>query len=320
MANIIFRTDVHACDRNPASWKGDYPGEIWSNLEQIGKLARDEKAIAVLDGGDFFHTKAASRNSHALVAKTAEIHAAYPCPVWAVPGNHDIAYSNLETLERQPLGVLYASGVFKRLGEVTFPGERVVRVVGVPYSTSLKLEDLLAIQKTGDEILIAVVHALAAENPPSHVDDLFNETVFRYGDMVSENGPDCWLFGHWHKDQGITIIDGKHFVNLGAISRGALIKDNLDRIPKVAIIRIDEHGLGVEPFSLAVAPATEVFDIEAKQRREQEQDNIDQFVLRLQNDTVLDPSRAIADNVRALDFADDVRSLALDYLEKAREG
>lgn len=693
---LIFRTDVHASDRNPASWKGDYPGEIHDCLEQIGELARKVGARAVLDGGDFFHVKAASRNSHALVARAAEIHAGYPCETWVVPGNHDIAYANLDSVERQPLGVLYASGVFKQLGEATFTyAQRVVRVVGVPYNPALTLADLHAVQKKDDELLIAVVHALASPKPPSHVEDFFGEPVFRYSDLVTDKGPDVWCFppgtpvldslyqpmpieqvslgrvlgrgsdsnsilavhplrhveedlvaldiesvppfvqgatsehpywvakgmqcvlpsrasrrchpdraasaypcsscadapevkagwvkardivagdyvaipvppipsgtdscpglarllgyyaaeghilqnrkkdpvagvawsfhedeedlhedvralvlehfgletslhpahgaciqvcaygrevaeffathggrysdrkslsswiwqrpaidrlefltgwllgdgharkvktdvggatvsvalgfqvfflalslglrpsftvrppvkaehhpchiisfygddgeslsrrlgvtppdrsktkvagffndglyyvrvrgvsrvpykgpvhnfrtstgeyvvggvlvhncfGHWHRDQGIEVVDGKHFVNLGSVSRGALVRENTERTPKVAILRLDESGnLQVEPHALRVAPAEEVFDFEAKQRREREQNDIDQFVQRLQTDTALDPSVAIADNVRALDFADDVRQLALEYLEKAREG
>ena len=68
---FIFRTDTHVADKSPSSWKGDYPAEIWSNIEQIGKLASEHQVKAVLDGGDYFHVKAPSRNSHASVIKTA---------------------------------------------------------------------------------------------------------------------------------------------------------------------------------------------------------------------------------------------------------
>ena len=192
---FIFRTDTHVADQGPVSWKADYPTEIWSSLKQIGQFAREHKAKAVLDGGDYFHVKAASRNSHALVVKSAEIQNGYPCPTWSIEGNHDVKYNNLDTIVEQPLGVLFASGVFNHLRDQTFTdGDVTVRVVGVPYSPDRTLADLLAVQKGSEDYLVCLVHALAAENPPASVEDFFGEPVFRYVDLVTDNGPDVWCF------------------------------------------------------------------------------------------------------------------------------
>lgn len=319
--SFLYRTDVHVADRSPVSWKGDYPSEIWSNLEQVGQLAVERDVSAVLDGGDFFHVKAASRNPHALVTRTAKIHENYgDSPVYCVEGNHDIAYNNLDTIERQPLGVLYATNVFRHLREEVFTdGNTTVRVVGVPYSPFRTLSDLTAIQKKpGDDFLIAVVHALAGEAPPAMIQDFFNEPVFTYVDLITPDGPDVWCFGHWHKDQGIVEIGGKRFVNQGALSRGALINENLTRTPKVAYVEATPGKLIVEAIPLVVAPAADVFDLERKERHEKEGRDIDHFVQRLQADAAFDPSASIEENVQSLGFAADVRQLVLDYLDRAR--
>lgn len=319
---FVFRTDTHVADRSPVSWKGDYPGEIWSNLEQIGKLAKEHEAQAVLDGGDYFHVKSASRNSHSLVVRSASIQKAYPCPTFCVEGNHDIAYNNLETLDRQPLGVLYESGVFQHLRESIFEdGKLRVRVVGVPYSGLRTLTELQAIKKRpGDTFLIAVVHALAGESPPPKVEEFFGEPVFRYSELASEDGPDVWCFGHWHKDQGIVTVAGKQFVNHGAVSRGALSHENIHRVPKVALLEATLDGFRISALPLQVAPAEDVFDFDKKTRVEKEAKMIDQFVLRLQQDVAINTEVTIEDCVSSLDFAQDVRSTALGYLERAREG
>lgn len=318
--SFIFRTDTHVADRSPASWKADYPAEIWDNLEQIGVLARAHKANAVLDGGDYFHVKAASRNSHALVIKSTAIQNEYPCDTYCVEGNHDIKYNNLGTIEEQPLGVLYESGVFKHLRDEVFEdGGLRVRVVGVPYDPARSLADLTSIQKQeGDTYLIAVVHALAGEKPPSKVEEFFGEPVFRYSDLVTDNGPDVWCFGHWHQDQGIVEFAGKQFVNQGAVSRGALTFENIQRTPQVALIEADGKGIRTQLLPLKVAPPEEVFDFERKERAEQESVNIDQFVLRLQQDVIVDPDAEIEGTIQQLDFAQDVRAAALQYLERAR--
>lgn len=317
---FIFRTDTHVADRSPASWKADYPSEIWANLEQIGDFAREHKATAVLDGGDYFHVKAASRNSHSLVVKSTSIQNGYPCDTYCVEGNHDIKYNNLETIEEQPLGVLYESGVFRHLRDEVFEdGPLRVRVVGVPYDPARSLEDLKAIQKKeGDTYLVAIVHALAGMNPPAKVEQFFGEPVFRYPDLVTPNGPDVWCFGHWHQDQGIVEFSGKQFVNQGAVSRGALTMENTQRTPKVALIEADETGIRTQELELSVVPPEEVFDFERKERAEQESVSIDQFITRLQQDVVVDPDAEIEDNIRQLDFAQDVRDAALRYLEQAR--
>lgn len=320
--SFIFRTDTHVADKSPSSWKGDYVAEIWESLRQIGQLAKDHQVSAVLDGGDYFHVKTANRNSHGSIIQTASIHSEYPCRVHCVEGNHDLQYNNLDSLSRQPLGVLYAAKVFEHLREEVFQdGPFRVRVVGVPYHPRRAREDLLAIQKKpGDDFLVAIVHALAAENPPPKVEDFFGEPVFRYADLVTQDGPDVWAFGHWHRDQGVVNVGGKHFVNQGAVSRGSLTHENTARTPQVSLIEFEGTGPRIKTIPLIVAPAVDVFDMERKERAEQESRSMDSFLERLQEDQGFDSSLSIDDNIRTLDFASEVRDLALAYLAQAREG
>lgn len=319
---FLLRTDVHLSDRSPSSWKADYTEEIWSNLEQVGTLAREHEVSAVLDAGDYFHTKAPSKNSHYLVQRSSALHLGYGRPTLVVPGNHDLQYDNLDTLERQPLGTLYSSKVFEQLGERVFEdGNLRVRVVGVPYDPNRTLRDLLSIQKKkGDTHLIAVVHILASLKPPASVEDFWNEPVFSYESLVTRNGPDVFFFGHWHKDQGVEILDNKYFVNQGALSRGALVRENLERVPKVALVEFDGSDLRVQTIELEVAPAEDVFDLDKKAVQEKERQDIDQFVQCLVSEGEIDPEQTIEQNIQALDFADDVRSEAMKYLEMAEVG
>lgn len=319
---FIFRTDVHVADKNPVSWKGNYPAEVYGSLVQIGELAREHQATAVLDGGDFFHVKAANRTSHGTMVRVADIHSAYPCPTFSIEGNHDITGNNLETLEHQPLGVLYAAGIFEHLRDHTFEEDGLrVRVVGFPYSPTRTLEEIQEIRKRpGDDYLIFIVHALAGENPPAHVEEFFGEPVFRYASFVVEGGPDVVCFGHWHKDQGVVQLDGRHFVNQGATSRGALTKENTERTPKVSLIELTKEGITVTEIPLKVQPPEEVFDFERKERQEKETLVISQFVDQLQEGMQVDPSQDVEANISRLNFAPDVRSRALSYLERARSG
>lgn len=319
---FLYRTDTHVSDRSPSSWKGDYPAEIWSNLEQIGRIAKEREITAVLDGGDYFHMKQASRNSHSLIVRSAATQRAYPCPTYCVEGNHDLAYNDLGSLTRQPLGVLYETGVFLNLREQVFrDGDLQVRVVGMPYNPLRTLKELLALKKQpGDDHLIAVVHALASEDPPEKVEDFFGESVFKYADLIAEDGPSAFLFGHWHRDQGVVTLQGRSFVNQGAVSRGALTHENVARTPKVSLIECDKSAVTVTEIPLLVAPAEDVFDFERKEMAEAERRSIETFIELLQEDASYSSQQSIEDNIRGFDVAAEVRDLALHYLARAREG
>lgn len=315
MISFIYRTDVHASDHSPASWKGDYPTEIWSNLRQIGELAKKHKALAVLDGGDFFHRKAPSKNSHGLIVKTSEIHKKYPCPTFSIEGNHDIVYNDLESVPAQPLGVLYSTGVFNHLSEEVFESEgKRVRVVGLPFSENRCIEDFHIEKKPEDDFLIVIAHALASEVPPSTMESFFGEPVFKYSDLLSENGPDIFMFGHWHRDQGAVQLGKTWFVNQGAVSRGSLTHENMERNPNVALIELDQTAR-VTILPLVVQSASEVYDLERKERAETEAKSIDVFLEALSADSSFDPDKTIEVNINGMEFAKEVRDLALEYLE-----
>jgi hypothetical protein len=192
-------------------------------------------------------------------------------------------------------------------------GDLCVRVVGVPYRSELKIKELLSIKKNKkDEYLVAVVHALASTEA---VENFWNETMFSYDSLITSDGPDVWCFGHLHRDQGVKLISNKYFVNQGAISRGSLVDENIERNPKVAILEFSQGDIRIELRSLVVAPASEVFDLEKKAIQERERRDIDQFVMHLISDGILDPNSNIEDNINKLGFADDVRKEALKYLE-----
>lgn len=135
---------------------------------------------------------------------------------------------------------------------------------------------------------------------------------------MTPDGPDVWCFGHWHKDQGIIEVGGKQFVNQGALSRGALIRENIERTPSATLLEVQPSGIVTVTMPMVVAPAADVFDFERKERAEAEGVEIDNFVATLRASAEYDPSLSIEANLQALDFAREVRDLALGYLERAR--
>ena len=205
MIRLLWRTDIHLSDKSPASRKDDWAETVFSKLEQVKRAAAKLKVDAVIDGGDFFHVKSPSRNSHALVHQAVEHHADYPCPVYCTPGNHDAVYGDYAFLPQQPLGILFSSGVFKRLYDeheavfeetADFETHGIqtvckVRVVGIPYhGTKYDMERFRSIKKGEEDFLVVVAHVLASERGGTMFEQ---EDVVKYADLADLD-PDVWCF------------------------------------------------------------------------------------------------------------------------------
>lgn len=324
---LVWRTDVHLADKGPSSRRDDWVETVFDKLSQVRDIATEVMADAILDGGDFFHVKSPTRNSHHLVQRTVSHHSTYPCPVYCTPGNHDSVYGDYQFLPQQPLGVLFASGVFHRLydeHEAVFTkcdkyGKTIkVRVVGVPYhGTSYDMSRFTSIKKGDEDILICVAHVLASHKGGTMYE---GEDIIRYSDLL-DTAPDVFLFGHWHKNQGVETIGGKQFVNVGSLTRGSLSQDDAERVPSAVILNCDLFngvpGVHIEVKELKVQPFSEVFDLEARARQVKRQVDMDSFVESIRNTLVTgDSGETLSETVGKMqEVPGEIRERALHYLE-----
>jgi len=320
---LLWRTDVHIGDRSPVSRADDWKLVCLDKLRQVGKIAKDVGAAAVLDGGDFFHIKSPSRNSHKLVASVAALHAKYPCPVYANVGNHDCVYGDYSYLGQQPLGVMYDTGSIQRLydehqGVFTAPGTQV-RVVGIPYHGTVydweRFEKAASSRQPGDTHLIVVGHVLASKAGGKMFE---GEDIIKYSDLAKLEGVDAWCFGHWHKDQGITTLaNGALVVNTGSLTRGTLSQDDLARKPcTVELVCAGDGTVTANRHNLVVAAPEECFDLDRREAVQAREVAVGGFVQSLQSALVgSGNSDSLLDTVRALSIEPRLRERAIVYLE-----
>lgn len=348
---LVWRTDVHMADEGPASRTDDWAKTVLGKLDQIGRIATEVNAIAVIDGGDFFHVKSPVRNSHEVASRVAEVHNKYPCPTFANVGNHDCKYGDLAFLPEQPLNVLFTTGVFKRLyddHEVFFgPGDSkspkaypcingvwldgdpfsvvsdgtpIVRVVGIPYhGTKYDLTRFSSIIKGPEDHLVVIAHVLASQSGGTMFE---SEDIVQYADLLNLcPQASVFAFGHWHKDQGVTeIASGKFVVNIGSLTRGSISQDDQVREPAVAILRFSCDGPPViQVRRLDVALASQVFDLSARVEAETRTQEMEAFADGIRATISANRGPSLEDTVRNMpNLADPIKELALGFLEEAK--
>ena len=320
---FLTSSDEHLADLAPGFRKDNYRDAILSKLEWQGTQAAKFGANAVVRAGDFFHVKAANKTTMRTMALAARIHRKYSCPTYAVAGNHDMSNNDPDSLVHQPLGVMLHSGVFNRLTEEVFEsGSMKVRLVGVDYTTDIAVDGLHDMVRKKDETYtIAFVHALAAMAPEERIQSFFGEKIFDYRDLVFQGCPDVYVFGHYHKDQGVVDHMGVKFVNLGAISRGALTFENMERRPKVSMIKCNSQGVFVDVSEVPCEDASQIFDLALKKRLDDERKNLDDFIFKLMANRALAADSNMDSRKQELDkYPDDLKKLALETLESAEAG
>jgi hypothetical protein len=171
---------------------------------------------------------------------------------------------------------------------------------------------LTTIVKGDEDYLVVAAHLLAS---PAGGEMFGSEDIIAYRDLVDLD-PDVWCFGHWHKNQGVTELGGKHIVNIGSLTRGSLNEDDVKRIPEVAVLRFGgRDGISIERRELDVRPSSEVFDLEGRTRQEARSMTVDAFVDSVQTTFAEQDRRPLLDEVREMDMLDPVRERLILYLE-----
>lgn len=314
MFRAITFTDVHLADRNPGARIDSYRDAILGKLEQARDFCVQKKADVAICGGDLFHIKTPTKNSHYLVAQTIAILKSFPCPVYSVYGNHDLRQDNISTLPSQPFYTVMKSGAIEYLTEALFDNGKV-RLFGMDYVNEPEDDDFNK-ENNGEKVQICVAHV----NASSKFDDLFGERVYRYQDLC-KTSPDIFVFGHYHPDQGIEVLEDTHFINVGSLCRGSLKMDELSRIPNLGYIEIDDDSnIRCEKLPLKVAPSSEIFDLELKAKEDVEQKELERFIGEMKDR--LDPSsddEDIGEVIRSSsqDFGKTIVDKAMYYYEKA---
>jgi DNA repair exonuclease SbcCD nuclease subunit len=318
---FITANDIHISDNGPRSRIDDFKSTAMDKISQTRMVCTKLKADALLMTGDLYNLKNPSKNSHSLNQALIKEFQQFPCPIYMIEGNHDLTANRIDSLDEQPLGVLFADGTLKQLRHEVMKGlKHNISLVGIPYTDGLDLTTLKIPEKGDCVSQICLMHLYAG----SKAGMLFKERLYGYEEF-SRMSPDIFVFGHYHIDQGIEQVMGKYYMNIGSVTRGSLSDEDINHHPQIGMIKISIDDLGnptydIKSIKLKVKPASEVFDLVRRQKEDTENQEIQVFVEKLSaelTNKALKSDKSIEEVLNSMDMAKKVRDKVMHYIQEA---
>lgn len=306
---ILFLADPHLSATPPSSRVDDYAGAIFNKLDQVTDIVKKMEIDAVVVLGDVFHLKSWTRNPYWLTNKFIEWLKAIRdsnCQIMVLVGNHDVPFGRVDLAFKQPIGAVTSLDFVK--SEIVLENPKV-RIKALHYNPDFTAKDL-NVAKQDEQYLILCAHQCIL---PSG--QFFDEPTVTFPEVLTE--ADVIAYGHIHAPTVVQKVEKTWFINPGALSRGSTHRDNLERIPCVVVLKIDET-IQYVTIKLDVAKACDIFDLNKKKRQEDREGEVEQFVELLQASTSEINESDPLSVLESMDVSSKVKNIARTYLDGDR--
>lgn len=297
---FLYFGDMHERPSTPSNRIDSYHQSISEKREEIKGLGIKYKVDAFLQPGDFLNSHTYQNDflldvvSKWSMVDTFDLIKQYslgqlsneefqtkltdskPIPMIGAIGNHELIGDSLNSYKKTSLRFLEQIG-FMQLATKEKPiifemeNGKTVAITATHYHHGIdkkeNLSDYIIEEKLGD-YHIHIVHGYLTNKD---MGNLFRHTLV--DEIVPHTKADLTITGHDHIGFPLTEVDGKYFVNPGAIPRMKSDLKEMKRKPKVLLIEIDdEKGLKVKTIYLKSAKkAEEVLDrTKIMQKKEQQ--------------------------------------------------
>jgi exonuclease SbcD len=255
---LLYLTDTHIKGTTPGNRKDNFLETIHSKLLEVAGICRDLQVDFVIHGGDVFDNPHPDQSSWELLHWFLR---ELDCPFYCVAGNHDLINQQLDSLQNAALGSLARSRSINLLqpGEKVYldNGNCVVQLSGQHYYGGMdrrKNSEDYVVKKQSCDLAIHVVHGMLL---PKAFSDKVACTLIS---EVASTEADFTLGAHAHLGYQETL-DGKFFLNPGALARLTNLKRELVRKPQVLYLNFtNSAAYSFIPLQSAL-PGSEVMDI-----------------------------------------------------------
>lgn len=280
---LLYFGDLHARKTTPENRTDDFLATQRAKIAEIREIGKKNKVQAFLQPGDFFDKENPGNAFVSEIANLWDGNKAHDLlsdfragklqidevlqsmndyiPMVGVAGNHELYGNSIHTLDKT------AIGSFNKSGQMRFatkenpyyfytPDGLTVAVTGTHYHLNIDkaehINDYIVEEKRGD-FHIHIVHGYLANK---NMGKFIRHTLI---DQITHTKADLTITGHDHIGFPLTEIDGKYFVNPGAVMRTKNDVKEMKRKPKILLIDITkEKGMQIEEKYLKTAQSGEL--------------------------------------------------------------
>lgn len=276
---FLYFGDLHERPTAPVHRKDDFRETVNQKIQEIRELGKKHKVSAFLQPGDFLdkpkfepaflsevvnrwgfsdirqdmlHLATGQVKVHEVASKLQDY-----IPIIGAIGNHELYGESLKSYPKTSLAFL------EKIGFMHLPSKEkpfiftdesgfTVAITATHYDIGMddpsRIDDYIIEEKMGD-YHIHIVHGYLTNKD---MGNLFPHTTV--DDIAKKTQADLTITGHDHIGFSLLKVDGKQFVNSGAIVRLSNDVKEVRRKPKVLLIDIDkEKGIQIKTIYLKSA-------------------------------------------------------------------
>ncbi|QQY80679.1 DNA repair exonuclease SbcCD nuclease subunit [Keratinibaculum paraultunense] len=250
---LLFITDTHIRGTTPKNRKDDLYKTLEKKILEVNEIVKKYDVDFLLHGGDLFDRPDVSVS---VVGHFASMLNNIKVPIYTICGNHDIYGHNPQTIDRTMLGLLDTLNVVRIIKdeEKIFLNKNGVKVqlTGKSYTYNIdneKNKSNYIVKDVSDDVdySIHMVHGMLLNKP------FIKGIPYTLIEDIIDTQADITLSGHYHSGFGIIKIDNKYFINPGSLIRITNSLTEIERMPKVVLINLNNHHIDVELIQLKSA-------------------------------------------------------------------
>lgn len=269
--NFLVTGDWHITNKTPKNRIDDYPTTQFNKIVWILEQAKKHNCKFILQPGDFFDSYKANDYLKQLYIP---LFGQYKIFVYLIFGQHCLRFHN-SNIENTPLKVMEVGCSY-----INILKEKSILINGIELYGASWHEDIPKISDS-DSFNVLVTHRMVVQEKiwAGQKEGHYANALLKANDfdlIVSGDNHQCFM----------ETIGSKTLLNMGSLMRSTIAQVN--HKPSVAIVTVENNKSTIELIHVPIAPINEVMDTNKAEAEKEKNEELDNFITELQNQTKLE--------------------------------